>query len=288
MTPVPRLLVTGAAGRIGRRLRARLEAEGADASYLMSPRSATGVDEAVDVVDLTDRARLDEVVAARRPEAIIHLASVTGAACDADPERAVAVNVEAVRSLADSAAAHGVRRVVLASTSAVYGDRYRDPIDEEGALELGSLYARTKRDAELAIASAAAASPSLSAIALRIFNVFGPGMNDSLANRLVAAPANAPVALAGLDEFVRDYIHVDDVVEALILASSRPLGSSFAVANVATGRATSNRELVSALAPVSFTVDAPRTSYSCADVAAARRILGFEAARVVSRDSLAG
>ncbi|MEO7720532.1 MAG: NAD(P)-dependent oxidoreductase [Pseudolysinimonas sp.] len=285
---MPRLLVTGAAGRIGRRLRARLEADGTDASYLVGRPSPIGSRSSVDVADVTDPDRLDEVVAARRPEAIIHLASLTGAQCDADPLRAAAVNVGAVRSLAESAARHGVTRVVLASTSAVYGDGYCAPVDESGALVLESLYARTKRDAELELAAAAASSPTLSTVVLRIFNVFGPGMADSLANRLLVAPAETPVVLAGLDGFTRDYIHVDDVVDALIRASHRSTGQASAVVNVGTGRPTSNRELVSALEPVCFTVGAPRASYSCADIATARTMLGFEPIRVLSRDSVLG
>jgi len=286
MTERPRVLVTGAGGAIGRRVRARLDRDGVDASYLVSPRSgAPSGDTRVDVADITDGGRLDEVVVARRPTAIIHLASIVGADCDADPERTTAVNVEAVRSLTSIAREHGVSRVVLASTSAVYGDQYESPIDEEGELVLASRYAQSKRQAELVVAEAAGGVGSFSGVALRIFNVYGPGMVSSLANRLVAAPPESPVQLAGLDTFVRDYVHVDDVAAALIAAVDAELPRPWSLVNVASGVATSNRRLVAALDPVNYTVGAPRASYSCANVDAAGRLLGFSPREVLTRDS---
>jgi len=286
MTAPVRVLVTGAGGAIGRRLRARLERDDVTASYLVSPRSsARPADPLVDAVDITDRDRVGEVVAARRPTAIVHLAALTGAACDADPERAAAVNVEAVRSLAEIAREHAVSRVVLASTSAVYGDRYGSPIAETGELELASRYAQTKREAELILADAARRPGGPSAVALRIFNVYGPGMVSSLANRLVQAPPESPVALAGLDGFVRDYVHVDDVAAALAAAAHVELPQPWTVINVGSGVPTSNRRLVAALEPVNYTVEAPRASYSCANIEVARRMLGFDPTDELSRDS---
>lgn len=288
MTSSPRLLVTGAGGAIGRRLRARLEADGVDASYLLSPRSvASSDDPAVDVAEITDAGQLAAIVEKRRPSAIIHLAAVTGSACDSDPQRAVAVNVEAVRSLTGIARTSGVSRFVLASTSAVYGDQYETPITEAGPLALASRYAQSKRQAEVVLSEAAGESGSFSAVALRIFNVFGPGMLDSLANRLLSSSADAPVSLAGLDTFVRDYVHVDDVVEALVRAAESPVTDPWTIINVGSGRPTSNRDLVAALEPVSYLTGEPRASYSCADVTAARRILGFTPSRSLSRDSVA-
>ena len=130
MTHGSTLLVTGARGNIGRRVRALVDAMGLEASYAWRldagavADDAAAQDPAVDLVDITDTQALEEVVVRRRPDAIIHLASITGAACEAAPERAVAVNVEAVRSLADIAQANGVARIVLASTAAVYGDQF--------------------------------------------------------------------------------------------------------------------------------------------------------------------
>lgn len=286
MTARPTLLVTGAGGGVGRRLRARLEADGYQASYLLRPGSTAHPDHpSVDVADITDVDRLTAIVDKRRPTAIIHLAALVGAACDVDPGRTQDVNVDAVGSLADIARTHAVPRFVLASTSAVYGDGYLSPIAETDELAPASRYAQSKRSAELTLAAAAEQSGSFSAVALRIFNVFGPGISESLVNRLVNATPDAPVTLAGLDTFVRDYVHVDDVVDALLLASEAPSIQSCTVVNVGSGVPTSNRDLVEALNPVSYLTGPPRSSYSCADVALARHLLGFSARRTVSRSS---
>lgn len=200
MTVPPTLMVTGAGGRIGRRLRARLDSAGIRASYIVSPRSAPSrTDPLVDVADITDVVALRDVVTRRRPTAIIHLASVSGAACEADPERAVSVNVHSVRSLTEIARSHGVGRIVMASSSAVYGDQYQTPVAETAPLAIASRYADTKLSAELILANATEESSEFSAVALRVFNVYGPGMVESLVNRLVDSSENSSVALAGLD-----------------------------------------------------------------------------------------
>ena len=286
MTTRPRLLVTGAAGSIGQRVRRRLESDGIEASYLVNSVPIGWEDDpAVDAVDITDGTRVAAVIAARRPTAIIHLAALTGGACAADPERATAVNADATRSLAESAAASGVARVVLASTSAVYGDQYVEPVHEDGVLVLGSIYAQTKRQAEVSLAEVAVAADGLTAIALRIFNVYGPGLASSLANRLVAATPQQPVSLAGLDGFLRDYVHVDDVADALVRAALVPLDAAWSIVNVATGTATSNRALADALAPVHFAVGDPVLSYSCGNAQRARQLLGFSASRALGRET---
>ncbi|MEO7545332.1 MAG: NAD(P)-dependent oxidoreductase [Terrimesophilobacter sp.] len=287
MTLLPRLLVTGAGGSIGRRLRARLDSDGFDVSYIVSTRAdSPSGDSRADVVDITDIAGLNSVVEKRKPNVILHLAAVSGAACEADAARALAVNVDAVRDLSVIAQRHGVSRCVLASTAAVYGDQYNSPVSETGEIVTASLYAHTKRQAEMVLESATESFAGFSSVALRIFNVYGPGMVGSLANRLVDAREGSPVALAGLDTFVRDYVHVDDVVEAMVRAAVSALPTPWLVVNVGSGVPMSNRELVAALAPVYFSTADPRSSYSCADTDAARRAFGFIVSRKVNRSSV--
>lgn len=282
------ILVTGAGGSIGARLRAQLEQRGVPASFVLSPRSAGGQrgHEAVDVADVTDEAAMRNVVVARAPRVIIHLASVTGADCEADAERAWAVNASAASSLARTAAENGVSRFVLASSAAVYGDARKHPVAESDSLALDSVYASTKRSAEESLEELVRVASNFSAVALRIFNVFGPGMTGSLVNRLVGASSGSPVQLAGLDTFVRDYVHVDDVAEALQKATEADLPESWAIMNIGSGTPTSNRQLVELLEPVFFVEGTVRHSYSCADVTRAREMLGFEARRPLERASV--
>lgn len=272
------LLVTGASGDIGTALRELIERSGRDAVYLVSPAKASVTDgRKVRSLDIADRDALRAVVADVAPDAIIHLASLVGGACAADPARARAVNVEAVRTLAAAAAEAGVRRVVLASTAGVYGDQFDAPVSERDITPAPSIYARTKLDAENVLAEASDAT-FLSTVALRIFNVFGPGLRNSLVTRLRESTKDAPVALSGLDTFVRDYIHVKDVADALLAAADVSLGNAAEVINVGSGVAMSNRQLVEALSksqPVFYDVSPEIQSYSCADNSKALRLLQF-------------
>jgi nucleoside-diphosphate-sugar epimerase len=270
-----RLLVTGASGNIGLALRHAVPATD-DVVMLGGPRRH---DPEAIRFDIGDRDAVAAMIARARPHAIIHLASLTGAACEQDPDAARRVNVDATRWIVEAAGEAGVGRIVFASTAAVYGDLRRTPVTEADELILGGVYASTKREAEeLLQRSAAEGGPAVDI--LRIFNVYGPAMTDSLVGRLVASDAARPVTLAGLDSFVRDYVHVDDVVAALLLAVDATSPGS-RVLNIGTGIPRSNRDLVDELSAsrgLHYIVGPERESYSCADIAAARRELGFDPA----------
>lgn len=273
--PIRRILVTGAAGNVGRVVRERLDADPAlDAHYVVSTRHTGELDAVTHAVDITDAAAMRSLLETVRPDAVIHLASLVGQACQLDPELATAVNVTAVQQLANAARAVGVRRIVLASTSAVYGDAYRSPISEDGPVDLSSVYARSKWDAERVLDSA----EGIETVALRIFNVYGPSMASSLVTRLMESTEDARVQLAGLDDFVRDYVHVDDVARALVAAATAELSSPHLTVNIGSGVALSNREIVAAISArhdIHFDVGTTISSYSCANIERAGQVLNF-------------
>ena len=266
--------MTGAGGSIGRALRERLDrTPGILPSYLVGRRPVRPTDRAVDVAD---PAALAAAVASAAPDAVIHLAGLSGAACDVDLDRTEAVNVGSVRTLMDAADGLGVSRVIFSSSSAVYGDSYPTPSAEDRDLAGLTTYARSKIEGESAVRERV--SPAMSGIALRTFNVHGPGFENSLVNRLRASSDADPVVLHGLDRFVRDYIHVDDVVTAIILSLTAQVEGAFTAVNIGSGIPTTNRELLEALArdrPVPVRIAADVVSYSCADITLARRLLGF-------------
>ena len=218
---------------------------------------------------------MESTFAEYQPSAVIHLAALTGAECEIDQSRTRKINVESVRMLRELSLQFGVARFVLASTAGVYGDRYNAPVSENSSLELGSAYAKSKREAELVFEDSKTTNLGLSAIALRIFNIYGPGMTDSLVNRLAVATSENPVYLAGLDTFVRDYVHVDDVAEALLKASTVSIDSEFKVLNIGAGRPVSNRKLVESIGAKHYALEQERISYSCANIFEAKRVLGF-------------
>lgn len=260
------ILVTGAAGRLGRAVM-RL----ADASVplvgVTSPRAAAGGR----ALDVTDADAVLAAVAKVRPRAIIHLAAMVGGACAADPDRATAVNVRGTAAIAAAAQAHAVERVVLLSTAAVYGDKRHLPVTEDDPTDAVGAYATTKLEAERVLADSGVPSD-----ALRVFNIYGPGMRDSLVNRLLAGGSD-PVLLNGLDGFVRDYVHVDDVARAA-LAAVEVTTAGFRVINIGSGIPRSNREVLASLATAvtaEVVVRAEVDSYSCADISRARSELGW-------------
>ncbi|MDX2024822.1 NAD(P)-dependent oxidoreductase [Microcella sp.] len=261
------VLVTGAGGRLGQAL-LRLAAAGPMSIVPMAgPRASSGVR----ALDVADADAVQTAVGEIRPRAIIHLAALVGAACAADPERAAAVNVRGTAHIAAAAREHGAERIVFLSTAAVYGDQRPRPVTEDDPVSLAGAYATTKLEAEQLLAESGVASTSL-----RVFNIYGPGMRDSLVNRLLSG-GDEPVALNGLDGFVRDYVHVDDVARA-VLAAVESTVNGMRVLNIGSGIARSNRDLLATLpadrlAPV--TIGPEVDSYSCADITRAQTELAW-------------
>jgi UDP-glucose 4-epimerase len=274
-----RVMVTGASGRVGRRV---VDVLGRTPDYdvvavggMSAATARTGMG-----VDLGDFRKVREMITAVRPDAIVHLGAVVGARCDEDPVSAERINVDGTGVLAEAFARHGGSRFVFASTAAVYGDVLTGAISESAECAPANAYGRQKLQAEQRLAeTAVASSGTLTAVALRIFNVFGPGFPASLVERLRQSTAAHPVELRAMDEFVRDYVHVDDVVDAVALALSAELGTPATAVNIGSGIGLSSRQLVerlSRVSPVFYAAKQGRPSSSVADIGRARLLLGFE------------
>lgn len=269
-----KILLTGASGPLGRALSSVLRGEH-DLVRLIGP-ARTSSEASEYPVDIADSDALARIVERERPEAVVHLAAITGAAAASDHHRAHLVNVEATRTLAASAARSGVRRLVFASSAAIYGDNYGRPVSEEDQPAPRSLYARTKLEAEEAL-DEVAASEGLSSLALRIFNLYGPGFDSSLIQRVRNRQVKERLTLASLDDFVRDYVEVADVV-ALIESALRLNAVASGVVNVGSGVPTSNRRIVELFRlrrGEDFEVVRGAPSYSVADISRARRMFAF-------------
>jgi UDP-glucose 4-epimerase len=217
-TPAEHVLVTGGAGFIGTAVARSLLEQGAevtvaDTQPFADPRahSVTG--------DLRRPEILDRAMA-RRLTAVIHLAAETSVlASMSRPVEVHETNVALTLSLLERCRAEGVSRFVLASTNAVVGDIGDAVIDEQSPLRPLTPYGGTKAAAEMLV-SAYSGSYGLVGSAVRLTNVYGPGMQqkDSLVARVMRACRDqGSVSIYGDGNQVRDYLYVDDAVQGLLL-----------------------------------------------------------------------
>jgi UDP-glucose 4-epimerase len=239
-----RVLVTGGSGFIGRRLVAALLAGGAE---VVIADLAEHPDKAVECVigDLCDPEVRRKAVSPGL-DAVVHLAAVTSVLRSvADPAGTYRLNVEATAGLLELARERGVPAFVLASTNAVTGDVGTTPISEALPTRPLTPYGATKAAGEMLL-NAYAESYGMRACALRFANVYGPGMRhkDSLVPRLMRAAASGDgVQVYGDGTQLRDYVQVDDVVEAVLLAWRTGLTGPLVVGS---GRSVSVNDLVAA------------------------------------------
>jgi UDP-glucuronate 4-epimerase len=146
-------------------------------------------------------------------------------------------NVLATQRLLEACASAGVPRLVLASSSSVYGDAPTYPTTEAAATGPVSPYGVTKLAAEgLCLAYARPPVSALTVVVLRYFTVYGPGQRPDMAFHrfLAAASAGRPITVYGDGEQRRDVTHVADVVRATVKALGAPAATT--VINVGGGR----------------------------------------------------
>lgn len=178
---------------------------------------------------------------------VFHLAALVSVpesmAC---PVETAEINVRGLLNVLESARQHRARKLVFASSAAVYGENPVDPKVETLPPDPRSPYAVTKLDGEYYCALYAREG-WLPTAALRFFNVFGPRQNPRSAYAaavpvfLQAARAGDPLVVHGDGGQTRDFIYVQDIVEALALAAERT--GLQGVFNAGCGRAISILEL---------------------------------------------
>jgi UDP-glucose 4-epimerase len=233
-----RIAVTGGAGYIGSVVCEVLAGDGHD--VLVLDNLVKGHREAIvegarfAEVDLADRARVSEALGNFETDAVIHMAaySLVGESV-ADPARYYDNNITAGLALLGAMRDAGVNRLVFSSTAAVYGEPPKQPIEEEDPTRPTSPYGETKLAFEHALRWYAGAY-GLSSVSLRYFNAAGatsrcgerhdPETHLIPLVLMVAAGRLPQVTIFGDDyqtpdgTCVRDYIHVEDLARAHVLA----------------------------------------------------------------------
>jgi UDP-glucose 4-epimerase len=215
------VLVSGGSGFIGRHVVAELTSAGARVRVVdLRPHP----DPAVDVVqgDIADRAVLERAFA-DGADAVVHLAAVTSVLRSLEhPRLTYETNVAGTHELLEAARAAGATALAFASTNAVTGPMDAPAIVESAPLRPLTPYGATKAAGEMLMAAYTAAY-GLRCTALRLTNVYGPGMQakDSIVARLMRAiRLGRTFEIYGDGRQVRDYVHVLDVVAAMRLALS--------------------------------------------------------------------
>ena len=156
-------------------------------------------------------------------DAVLHLAALPGLQlCKEHPEEATAVNVDGTRNVLEAVQALGIERLVFVSSAAVYGTPHRLPVDEEHPVEPLNHYGQTKLDAEKLVKESSEIH-GIEAVILRPGNVYGLGLftrDDTVIPRFIRqALRGEALTVYGDGGSTRDYVHVQDVSESIILAS---------------------------------------------------------------------
>jgi UDP-glucose 4-epimerase len=202
--------------------------------------------------DITDKTIQNEVF--DDIDSIIHLAALIDISTSvADPIQNHEVNVNGTFNMLHAAFKHNVKKFVFASSTAVYGDAKTLPVQENIALHPMSPYAASKVAGE-AYCSAFANCFGLETIALRFFNIYGLRSENSpysgvITKFLRKIINDEALTVDGDGEQTRDFIHVSDIVKAIIVALEHE-GLKGEVFNVCTGVPTSVNQLAATLKTV--------------------------------------
>jgi UDP-glucose 4-epimerase len=214
-----RVLVTGGAGFIGRRVVTALLNDGHEVTVVdLRAYPDDGVRSVIG--DLTDPQTVAKAVQPDT-EVIIHLAAVTSVLKSVeDPVSTHRLNVDATARLLEQARENEVHTFLLASTNAVVGNVGTATMTEAVPLRPLTPYGATKAAAEMLL-SAYTNCYDVKGAALRFSNVYGPGMEakDSFIPRLMRAARDGEgVQVRGDGSMIRDVVHVDDVVQGIFTA----------------------------------------------------------------------
>ncbi len=286
-----RFLVTGGAGFIGSTLANRLEAEGHEVAVLDD--LSDGVQERLDPgIDFT-QGDIDNIPLLwsllHEVDCVYHLAArVSVPQSLLHPRDYNRVNVGGTVSLMEAMRDTGVKRVVFTSSGSIYGRQPRLPVKETDQPFPDSPYAVSKWSAEQYIHTIGSLW-GIESVALRIFNAYGPRQSLPVSHAPVVprflqqALTGGSVVLFGGGEQTRDFIFVDDVVEALVRAATAEHVNR-SIINIGSGKETSIRALVEQIRevtgqPVNVINNSSKTGgvpRLVADIQRARELLDFE------------
>ncbi|TSC64644.1 MAG: hypothetical protein G01um1014106_34 [Parcubacteria group bacterium Gr01-1014_106] len=278
-----RVLVTGGTGFIGSNLALHLHAQGHEVWI-------TGTTGEQDLPELRERVLPREFWALDWKklgtlDVVFHQAA-NNDTTDLDRENMFRVNVDGSLKLFQDAVAHGCARIVYAASCAVYGD-VPAPYREDGPVHPLNPYAESKLALDERAMAFAAAHQGVTVVGLRYSNVFGPreghkSKRATMITQFAQQMREGNPRLFKFGEQKRDYIYVDDVVRANMLAAE---ARTSAVVNCGSGTATAFNDLVALLNAVLGTQRVPEyienpyagryQEHTECDMTRAKQLLGF-------------
>lgn len=284
-----KVLITGGAGFIGAEIAQQLRDSHFEVRVLdIAPGDVPGIEYYVG--SILDKHAVNQAI--RGCDMVVHLAAMLGVhKTDALRLNCLNINIEGSVNVFDACVMNGVKKVLLSSSSEVYGESNTDRIDETWPLSPKSVYAASKIAAEEYLLGYALRYGFEHTI-VRFFNVYGPGqVAEFVMPRFVRmALEEAPITVYGEGNQVRSFCHVKDAASGVVrtLRSDRSTGEVFNIGN--------DREPTSMLNLANLVVevsgrnvpikkipmsDADRHSsreifMRCPDISKAARLLGFE------------
>jgi dolichol-phosphate mannosyltransferase len=246
---VSRVLVTGGTGFVGANLARRLLGDGHDVHLLVrqsyAPWRIAEIRDSLTlhVVNLADASAVAESVRAIRPDWIFHLAAYGAYPRQTDLPTMVQTNVVGTINLVNAGVAAGCAAFVHAGSSSEYGFKDHPP-PEQDALEPNSHYAWSKASATL-YCRLTAQRENAPITTLRLYSAFGPYEEPSrLMPTLIARGFRGELPPLVDPHVARDFVYIDDVCEAFVLAATVPSTDVGAIYNVGSGIQTSISQLV--------------------------------------------
>lgn len=286
------VLVTGGAGFIGSHLTRSLLALGATVRVLddLSYGHAKNVpaEAAFTHASILDDDALRDAM--EDCDFVFHLAAMMSVPMSVEqPLLCVEINIHGTVRVLEAAKDFGVKRLVFAASSAAYGETEQFPSREDQPTDCCSPYAASKVSGELLL-TAFSHCYTLSTVSLRYFNVFGPRQDPQSAYAaVISAFADALVndrrpTIFGTGRQTRDFVYVDNVIHANLLAGAceKPLVGE--VVNVGSGSRVSLLEILDLMGrhlgvEVDPVFDEPRAGdvmHSLADISRTKQLIGYE------------
>ena len=226
------------------------------------------------VGDILDNNKLINFM--KNHDLVIHLAAKTDVTDSIiNPNNTFETNVQGTQNVLDSCKSNNISKIIITSSAAIYQSS-NNPINETSISKPSSPYGQSKLNMEKIIIQS-----KTNYSILRLFNVYGGGnFNGVIANFRKNIFENSPLIIFGNGKAIRDFIHIDDVIDAIILS----MVSKSGIYNIASGIGTSINDLAKLMIQLfdknsKIIFESARKgeiSYSVADIVKSQLNLGFK------------